>query len=67
MKIGGTTKIFVLLEQSNRTFLLQEKQNLVLVLKGGTIMIKLNLLIPYKALTQVIVPAFSFGFFPTGK
>lgn len=28
---------------------------------------KLNLLVSYKALTQIIVPAFSFGFFPTGK
>jgi hypothetical protein len=25
---------------------------------------KLNLLISYKALTQVVVPAFTFGFFP---
>ena len=38
-----------------------------ILIKGGTIMEKLNLLISYKALTQVIVPAFNFGFFPSGK
>jgi hypothetical protein len=38
-----------------------------ILIKGGTIMEKLNLLISYKALTQVIVPAFTFGFFPAGK
>ena len=86
MKIGGNTKLFVLLEQSNRTFLfaliaqLVEQrdenpcvtgstpvQGTLNLIKGGTIMENLNLLISYKALTQVIVPAFTFGFFPAGK
>ena len=36
--------------------------------KGGTIMKKLiHYLILSKALTQVIVPAFTFNFFPMGK
>ena len=92
MKLGGTTKLFVLLDFSNRTFLFaliahdgKSKGLKILVslvrfrlkapandmayilIKGGTIMEKLNLLISYKALTQVIVPAFTFGFFPAGK
>ena len=86
MKIGGNTKLFVLLEQSNRTFLFAliaqsveqrtenpcvagsiPAQGTIILIKGGTIMEKLNLLISYKALTQVIVPAFTFGFFPAGK
>ena len=86
MKIGGNTKLFVLLEQSNRTFLFAliaqsveqrtenpcvagsiPAQGTIILIKGGTIMEKLNLLISYKALTQVIVPAFNFGFFPAGK
>ena len=85
MKIGGNTKLFVLLEQSNRTFLFAliaqsveqrtenpcvagsiPAQGTIILIKGGTIMEKLNLLISYKALTQVIVPAFTFGFFPSG-
>lgn len=35
--------------------------------KGGTIMEKLSILVSYKALTQVIVPALTFGFFPAGE
>ena len=86
MKLGGTTKLFVLLEQSNRTFLFAliaqsveqrtenpcvagsiPAQGTIILIKGGTIMEKLNLLISYKALTQVIVPVFTFGFFPAGR
>ena len=62
MKLGGTTKIFVLLEFSNRIFSLCNIKN-----KGGTIMKSYISIISYKAMAQVIVPAFTFGFFPAGK
>ena len=86
MKLGGTTKLFVLLDFSNRTFIYalvahdgkssglkisRERgsippQGTIKILKGETIMkaiVDYNLI----ALTQVIVSAFTFRFFPSGK
>ena len=56
--------IFSLLNLSHKLALIQ---NAKILTKGGTIMKELSLLILIKANTKIIVPAFTFGFFPAGK